>query len=548
MMNVENSNVRLVRGHQGVVFADVPPPDGEVPMVLTLDQLKPNPDNPRLSRNPKYDDIKASIRTRGLDTVPKITRDPDGGEHYIFSDGGNTRYQILNELWLETEEERFYRLHCLFKPWSGRLQCVIGHLAENAVRGKMSYIEKALGIQKVRRIYEEQKQKTVSLRELSSLLSTQGLPVHYSGISRMNDTVKYLYPWMPVLLTSGMGAPQIRILLALRQDAESAWHRYEKSTGCPPEQAFDDVFGACCHKFDAPDLWSADMFRDELIGDLLQALPHPALNYDRWLLELNPGERHRRDIQGDTSPLPGLTLSRDTPVILPGSPPSAVAVFSCVSVPDTPDALPHGGDTKIDPVRMMSASTGGKRGQSAERQDVESEGSEDVSVRGGSAGPAPLLARADDSPVFTGDEPVDPTSAGLESAHSLWSLSSRQDDIEHLQGMTFHLAFELAERFQCGAHIQSDATGTQAAGYCRAPFAEVSAFSALLLSLALPHEASPSLMLTRWLTGTPESAGIPVLDDIQVVKLFRLICVLRRLRERQRALPFSDEVNDAQGA
>ncbi|EDW9733081.1 chromosome partitioning protein ParB, partial [Salmonella enterica] len=50
----------------------------EMPMVLTIEQLAPNPDNPRTSRNPRYDEIKASIKARGLDTVPKVTRDPDG--------------------------------------------------------------------------------------------------------------------------------------------------------------------------------------------------------------------------------------------------------------------------------------------------------------------------------------------------------------------------------------------------------------------------------------------------------------------------------------
>lgn len=29
------------------------------------------------------------------------------------------------------------------------------------------------------------------------------------------------------------------------------------------------------------------MFRDEFIGDLLLALPHPDLNYDRWVMELD---------------------------------------------------------------------------------------------------------------------------------------------------------------------------------------------------------------------------------------------------------------------
>ena len=72
-------------------------PLSEIPMLLTLDQLRPNPDNPRTSRNPKYDEIKASIRRRGLDSVPKVTRDPEcPDDTYIFSDGGNTRHAILS--------------------------------------------------------------------------------------------------------------------------------------------------------------------------------------------------------------------------------------------------------------------------------------------------------------------------------------------------------------------------------------------------------------------------------------------------------------------
>ncbi|KEY60676.1 hypothetical protein [Serratia sp. DD3] len=47
-------------------------PVSEMPMVLTLDQLRPNPDNPRTTPNPKYDEIKASIMARGLDSVPKV--------------------------------------------------------------------------------------------------------------------------------------------------------------------------------------------------------------------------------------------------------------------------------------------------------------------------------------------------------------------------------------------------------------------------------------------------------------------------------------------
>ncbi len=60
-------------------------PVSEMPLVLTLDEVNPNPDNPRTSRNPRYEEIKSSILARGLDTVPKVTRDPERPELGYFS-------------------------------------------------------------------------------------------------------------------------------------------------------------------------------------------------------------------------------------------------------------------------------------------------------------------------------------------------------------------------------------------------------------------------------------------------------------------------------
>ena len=40
-------------------------PIADTPMVVTLDQLRPYDHDPRVTRNPAYEDIKASIRERG---------------------------------------------------------------------------------------------------------------------------------------------------------------------------------------------------------------------------------------------------------------------------------------------------------------------------------------------------------------------------------------------------------------------------------------------------------------------------------------------------
>ncbi len=53
--------------------------------------------NPRRSKNPEYDRIKASILMSGMDQPLLITKRP-GEKDYIVQAGGNTRLQILKEL------------------------------------------------------------------------------------------------------------------------------------------------------------------------------------------------------------------------------------------------------------------------------------------------------------------------------------------------------------------------------------------------------------------------------------------------------------------
>ncbi|EAS1760699.1 hypothetical protein BH012_21810 [Salmonella enterica] len=71
---------------------------------VSLDQLRAFDLNPRITRNPNYDEIKESIRHRGLEHPPQITRRP-GEAFYIIANGGNTRLAILNDLWLETHDK-----------------------------------------------------------------------------------------------------------------------------------------------------------------------------------------------------------------------------------------------------------------------------------------------------------------------------------------------------------------------------------------------------------------------------------------------------------
>ena len=193
-------------------------PIADTPMVVTLDQLRPYDHDPRVTRNPAYEDIKASIRERGLDAPPAITRRP-GEPHYIIRNGGNTRLAILRELWSETKDERFFRIPCLFRPWPQRGEVVMltGHLAENELRGGLSFIERALGVEKAREFYEQENGQALSQSELARRLTADGFPLPQSHISRMQDAVHYLLPAIPNLLYGGLGRHQVERLAVLHK-------------------------------------------------------------------------------------------------------------------------------------------------------------------------------------------------------------------------------------------------------------------------------------------------------------------------------------------
>lgn len=560
-------------------------PTSEMPMVLTLDEVAPNPDNPRTTRNPKYEEIRESIRTRGLDTVPKVTKNPDiPGSPYIFSDGGNTRYAILRELFAETQDERFYRFHALFKPWPGRLECLVGHLAENDVRGDLTFIDKALGIKKARAIHEEMLGRTVTLRELSDLLGRQGYPIHNSLISRMEHTVEYLYPYIPQLLASGLGNHQITQLLSLRSCVEKVWKQYSAETAT--DTGVNNVFGDVCRQFDAPDLYSFEMFRDELIGSLIKALPHPSLNYERWLIELDPKVQNQRLLFGDPEPVAPHLVEADRQAWQNASASLAgdengdhqqrniSSDLTLIPASDNGAVLPQQPDSDNDDDDRTGGGFGSSESPRPPKTEVQYDFLGGPSVLSGDIPPgaSPFIPDAgniavmassfagaqalltadtssDDNNHAAGDMsgiPLLPAesslssvafaSVGLEPVNDIWAISALQDDIDHLQDMAYRLVFELAEAMGCETDVSEDKSAGAAGFAVSEHGGEFSLFLAGL-SGRVPNRQFNMFMFCLNFFGSQSAGDTPVFDDVLVVKTLRLIRVIRRLRELQREMP-----------
>jgi ParB family protein of integrating conjugative element (PFGI_1 class) len=160
-------------GHTLPEHAD---PPRECPIELAVDDIAPYEHNPRRAANPRFDDIKESIRTGGLRSPLTVTRRP-GERFFVVEAGGNTRLRALKELWAETRDAKFGRLTVLFRPWRGDAQVLSAHLVENEQRGDMSFWDKACGVAALKARLEAERGSTLTLRALEDALHGVGLSI-----------------------------------------------------------------------------------------------------------------------------------------------------------------------------------------------------------------------------------------------------------------------------------------------------------------------------------------------------------------------------------
>nr|WP_226930307.1 MULTISPECIES: ParB family protein [Stutzerimonas stutzeri subgroup] len=523
----------------GPAAATLIDPIADTPMVVTLDQLRPYDHDPRVTRNPAYAEIKASIRERGLDAPPAITRRP-GEAHYIIRNGGNTRLAILRELWSETKEERFYRVPCLFRPWParGEIVALTGHLAENELRAGLTFIERALGIEKAREFYEQESGQPLTQSELARRLTADGYPVPQSHISRMNDAVRHLLPAIPTLLYSGLGRHQVDRLAVLRKACERTWER--RALGRAMAVDFATLFQDVLTQFDAqPDDFSPQRVQDELVGQMAELL---GVDYDTLALEINDSESRQRALTSEpAAPVPtsaAVPATRRLPTdpasqdVAPTAPPAATP-------PAPPIAPPHSGS-----------------GEDADTTLVPSEQDEqrDERLQGHIVTPAPTTERlqsiqrmvadqlGDKLPDFETDalRAIPVQVGGLYPISDVWYVEPGLDVPDRLRVHIAQFAREIAGEAAVADHIEASDGGI---GFvCVAP--------AVGQAKALPAFARAVLTLLHALSAAPPSANgldrarladelaallhghggsATRLSDAALVKLFRLLRLARRL-------------------
>ncbi|HCE5826593.1 TPA: hypothetical protein NHK69_003078 [Pseudomonas aeruginosa] len=550
----------------GPVAGALTDPVADTPMVVTLDELRPYELDPRLTRNPLYDEIKASIRERGLDAPPPITRRP-GSAHYIIRNGGNTRLAILRELWTETRDERFFRIGCLFRPWPerGEIVALTGHLAENELHGSLSFIERALGVEKVRELYEQEDGKSLSQSELARRLKADGYPVPQPHISRMQEAIQYLLPAIPNVLYGGLGRHQVEQLTGLRRAGAKIWEA--RAAARQVDIDFATLFQDVLSVFDeTPGNFNIQRVQDELIGQMADLL---GVVYDTLALEILDSEKRWQVLTSEPAAATPTTPSVATP---------PQAVPTQLSAP-TPSVEPPSREMPVlAPESSQQTKPGPARPPASDELQDDEKSQRSTLLQEHIVSPAPTTDRLQSLQRLIADhtgeahndfesnvlQAIPVQVGGLYPISDVWHIDPGLDEPDRLRTHIAQFALEIASEAGVGDYIvpydggigfscKADIEDTGTAGMMALPGATLTLLhvvSAPYLSAGTsPARIDTSRLagdLGALLLGMAQSARASrnqfhVLTDNGLVKLFRLVRLARRLLEIEVGLTDGDD-------
>jgi ParB family protein of integrating conjugative element (PFGI_1 class) len=271
--------------------------------------------NPRRSRNPAYDRIKASILANGLDQPLIVTKRP-GDEKFVVHAGGNTRLQILKELYAVSDDPAFAIVNCIFVGWDSESTVLLAHLRENDLRGDLTFIDKAVAICALEDLLtEENGCQEYSVRQLQEVLKSRGYGISGALISYMRYAVNYLLPVMPVALSDGLARRQVQKIRRLQRLGGDIWTSREIGS----KEEFDGIFSELCRRYDSPD-WQIEPLARAVETEIAEAvetsvqvirMEMDCLANGRLLSDETPSAKRRSNGKSDQN---GDAESNNTPV------------------------------------------------------------------------------------------------------------------------------------------------------------------------------------------------------------------------------------------
>lgn len=146
--------------------------------------------NPRRHENQKYDEIKDSIRVRGVESALFVTKRPST-DRYMLAKGGKTRLLILQEL--AKEDPSKWSRHTFEEvPYVSESEILAAHLVENTGRSGMCFWDLAEGISELQTEIAKEQGKPISLRMLPDLLKERGVEINRDILTAAQFTLEHL--------------------------------------------------------------------------------------------------------------------------------------------------------------------------------------------------------------------------------------------------------------------------------------------------------------------------------------------------------------------
>lgn len=315
-----------------------------VPKLLTLDQLRPYDRNPRHTPNAKYAELKASIRALGLIQQLTVTRRPsDPAGLYMVEGGGNTRLAILRELYADTGELRFYRLHVLVVPWVSEIHIYAKHLAENEEehRAPLLMIDKAMALVELRELIEADTKQALSQRAFIERLNDLGLePISRTHYVRL-EYLRTLANHLPLALHAGDGLSvrEIDALQALEKLTRNVLAEEDKNQ----KADFEKIWSGVLIEYD--DEWGFDLsgFEATLTVRMSAALGVHVGDYEAMLESVQSRRARARRETSTVEPVEPVASPQSAVVDMQSSPPLLHRPFGGPAAQPVTNAAPVAG-------------------------------------------------------------------------------------------------------------------------------------------------------------------------------------------------------------
>lgn len=166
-------------------------------MRLEVTEIQTYDHNPRLFRNEKREDIKASLLAHGHQDAFVVTR-RSPAERYMLAAGSNTTLEVVQELYRETGEDRFRWVACIYQEYEDDTRLLAQHLGENLNRGDMKFWEQAKGMLELaaqierKQIEARTRTKPMATREIAAALSDMGLRSDRTSVQTWQFAVERL--------------------------------------------------------------------------------------------------------------------------------------------------------------------------------------------------------------------------------------------------------------------------------------------------------------------------------------------------------------------